>query len=70
MFNTCCRHFYYPDNNLGYTDTQTSVSAQHCLDNIGRTVIIIILLLYYYYYDDDYYYPYYSDGGLDIRKLK
>ena len=34
----CCRHFYYPDN-LGYTDTRTSVSAQHYLDNRGRTVI-------------------------------
>ena len=38
MFNTCCRHFYYL-HNLGYTDTRTSVSAKHCLDNRGRTVI-------------------------------
>ena len=30
-------HFYYPDN-LGYTDTRESASAQHCLDNRGRTV--------------------------------
>ena len=29
--------FYYPDN-LGYTDTRESASAQHCLDNRGRTV--------------------------------
>ena len=28
---------YYPDN-LGYTDTRESASAQHCLDNRGRTV--------------------------------
>ena len=33
--------FYYPDN-LGYTDTRESASAQHCLDNRGRTVPIYI----------------------------
>ena len=35
-------YFYYPDN-LGYTDTRESASAQHCLDNRGRTVLYIVI---------------------------